>query len=140
MSEKTALLLHKSQAVAANAPGHRLASLEVVTPAELREERVLMPGRNSPLRLSLDRAFSNRDYAPKSMMETSMLNCCCFAASGMGVGVVDRTSIIASGADLVAIPFRPSIEVSYFAIRPSGTLRMPILEELVGRMRELLAS
>jgi DNA-binding transcriptional LysR family regulator len=140
MADKTALPLHSSQAVAAVAPGHRLASRDVITPAELREERVLMPGRNSPLRLALDRAFANEDHAPASTMETSMLNCCCFAASGMGVGIVDRTSIVASGADLVAIPFRPGIEVSYFAIRPSGTVRMPVLEQLVSRMRELLAS
>lgn len=138
MSDKTAMPLHSSQAVAAVAPGHRLASRNVITPAELKGERVLMPGRNSPLRRELDRAFSSEDYAPASTMETSMLNCCCFAASGMGVGIVDRTSITASSADLVAIPFRPGIEVSYFAIRPSGAAPIPVLEQLVGRMRELL--
>jgi DNA-binding transcriptional LysR family regulator len=140
MSEKTALPLHTSQAVAAVAPGHRLASREVITPAELGGERVLMPGRNSPLRLALERAFANQDHAPASTMETSMLNCCCFAASNIGVGIVDRSSIVASGADLVAIPFRPGIEVSYFAVRPSGAARMPVLEHLISRMRELLAS
>jgi len=140
MSDRTALPLHTSQAVAAVAPAHKLASYDVITPADLRDERVLMPGRNSPLRLVLDRAFSNQDHAPASTMETSMLNCCCFAASGMGVGIVDRTSIVASGAELVAIPFLPGIEVSYFAIRPSATARMPVLELLISRMRELLAS
>lgn len=139
-SDKTAVPLHSSQAVAAVAPGHRLASRNLITPAELKEERLLMPGRNSPLRLALDRAFSSEAHAPASTMETSMLNCCCFAAEGMGVGIVDRTSITASGADLVAIPFRPDIEVSYFAIRPSGAARIPVLDQLVGRMRELLTS
>ena len=137
-SHKMAQPLHGSRAVAAMPPGHRLASLDVVTPADLKNERVLMPGRNSPLRIALDRAFSHADDAPASTIETSMLNCCLFAASGMGIGIVDRTSITASGAALLAIPFQPEIEVAYFAIRSAGTERMPVIDQLVGRMRELL--
>ncbi|WP_286169768.1 LysR substrate-binding domain-containing protein [Rhizobium sp. NFACC06-2] len=64
---------------------HRLASRRVVKPNDLLDERVLIPGRNSPLRLGLDRAFSIEDHQPISTMETSMLNCCHFAAAGMGV-------------------------------------------------------
>lgn len=138
MADKNAVLLHSSHAVAAMAPGHRLASRSVISPADLQDERVLIPGRNSPLRLTLDRAFSHEDHPPISTMETSMLNCCYFAASGMGVGIVDQTSIRASGADVVTIPFQPRIDVSYFAIRPSGGQRISVLDDIVSRMAELM--
>ncbi|EUC00348.1 transcriptional regulator, LysR family [Rhizobium sp. CF080] len=138
MADKNAILLHGSHAVAAMAPGHRLASRKVITPADLLDERVLIPGRNSPLRLALDRAFSNEDHQPISTMETSMLNCCYFAASGMGVGIVDHTSLRSAGADIIAIPFEPRIEVSYFAIRPSGGQRIAVLDDIVRRMGELM--
>ncbi|TCV65877.1 hypothetical protein [Neorhizobium huautlense] len=67
-----------------------------------------------------------------------MLNCCYFAASGMGVGIVDRTSLRSAGAAILAIPFEPRIEVSYFAIRPSGGQRIAVLDDIVGRMGELM--
>ncbi|MGY8668270.1 LysR substrate-binding domain-containing protein, partial [Bradyrhizobium sp. UFLA05-109] len=140
MADKNAALLHASHAVAAMLPGHRLASRKVVTPADLLDERVLIPGRNSPLRLALDRAFSKEDRRPASTMETSMLNCCYFAAAGMGIGIVDYTSLHSAGTDVVAIPFRPFIEVSYFAIRPSGGHRITILDDIVKRMSELIDS
>lgn len=138
MADKNAVLLHSSHAVAAMAPAHRLAFRKVITPADLREERVLIPGRNSPLRLALDRAFSSEEQQPASTMETSMLNCCYFAASGMGVGIVDQTSLRSAGTAAVAIPFEPKIEVSYFAIRPSGGQRIAVLDDIVKRMGELM--
>lgn len=140
VSNKTAQPLHSSRAVAAVAPGHRLALREALTPADIAHERVLIPGRNSPLRVALDRTFANTNATPHSMIETSMLNCCLFAASGMGIAIVDRTSIVASGVPLVAIPFQPDIEVAYFAIRSAGAVRTQVIEALVSRMRELLAS
>lgn len=140
MADKNAVLLHSAPAVAAMAAGHKLASRQIITPADFQDERVLIPGKNSPLRLALDRAFASAEHPPASTMETSMLNCCHFAASGMGIGVVDYTSLRAAGADIVAIPFEPRIDVSYFAIRPSGGQRITILDDLVRRMRELISS
>ncbi|MEB2847322.1 LysR family transcriptional regulator [Rhizobiales bacterium RZME27] len=138
MADKNAVLLHSSNAVAAMTSDHRLASRQVVTPADLLDERVLIPGRNSPLRLALDRAFSIEEHQPVSTMETSMLNCCYFAAAGMGVGLVDQTSLRSAGAEVVAIPFEPAIEVSYYAIRPVGARKIAILDELVERMRVMM--
>lgn len=138
MAEKNVARLHSALAVAAMAPGHRLAGRSVITPADLIDERVLIPGRNSPLRLSLDKAFSREDHQPVSTMETSMLNCCYFAAAGMGIGIVDQTSLRSAGAEVVAIPFEPSIEVSYFAIRPSGGQRIAILDEIISRIQHLM--
>lgn len=138
MANKNAVPLHSSHAVAAMPPGHRLASRRIIAPADLLEERVLMPGRNLPLRLALDRAFASEDHRPASTMETSMLNCCYFAAARMGVAIVDRPSLRSAGVDLVAIPFRPVIEVSYFAIRPAGGQSIALLDDIVSRMAKLM--
>jgi DNA-binding transcriptional LysR family regulator len=140
MADKNAVLLHSSSAVAAMPHNHRLASRSSVTPTDLLEERVLIPGRNSPLRMVLDRAFSNEEHQPVSTMETSMLNCCYFAAAGMGIGIVDRTSLRAAGAQVIAIPFEPNIEVSYHAIRPVGAQRIAILDELIMRMQVMMTA
>lgn len=84
MNDKNAVLPHNSNAVAAMAPGHYLASRDVITPHDLLDERVLIPGRNSPLRLALDRAFYMQGHQPVSTMEKSMLNCCYFAGPAWG--------------------------------------------------------
>jgi len=138
MGDKDATLLHSSNAVAAMAADHRLAKRTIITPQDLINERVLIPGRNSPLRLALDRAFSSEDHQPISTMESSMLNCCHFAAAGMGVGIVDWTSLRSAETSAVAIPFEPRIEVSYFAIRPTGARRISILDQVVGRVQALM--
>lgn len=138
MADKNAVSLHSAKAVAAMAPDHPLASRHVITPADLMNERVLIPGRNSPLRLVLDRAFSSAEHQPVTSMETSMFNCCYFAAAGMGVGIVDRISLISSQCNAVAIPFEPEIDVSYFAIRPAGSQGIALLDAIVGRMQEIL--
>nr|WP_245582526.1 hypothetical protein [Neorhizobium lilium] len=76
-----------------------------------------------------------------STMETSMLNCCYFAAAaGMGVSIVDYTSLRSAVAQVVAIPFEPRIEVSYFAIRPTGAQRIAVLDDLIGRMRKMMST
>ncbi|MFK4826002.1 LysR family transcriptional regulator [Paenochrobactrum sp. BZR 588] len=138
MSDKNAIPLSNTHAVAALAPDHHLATRKVITPADLINERVLMPGRNSPLRLALDRAFSHEEHQPLSTMETSMLNCSHFAAAGMGVGIVDKTTLRSSGVDCVAIPFEPTIQVSYFAIRPTSSTPNPLLDDIINIMQELL--
>lgn len=139
MADKNAVLLHSSNAVAAMTSDHRLASRPVVTPADLLDERVLLPGRNSPLRLALDRAFSVEEHQPISSMETSMLNCCYFAAAGMGIGIVDHASLRAADAKVVAIPFEPRIEVSYYAIRPAGAQRIAVLDQLITTMQDMMS-
>lgn len=138
LADKNAVLLKTSQAVAAMTKDHRLASHAVVTPADLLDQRVLIPGRNSPLRLALDRAFSVEENQPVSTIETSMLNCCHFAAAGMGIGIVDEISLRSAGVETVRIPFEPKIEVSYFAIRPAGAPRISVLDTILRRLQELM--
>lgn len=137
LTDKNAVLLHSAVAVAAMPPGHRLSTRAVITPADLVDERVLIPGRNAPLRLALDRAFA-RDH-PSNTLETSMLNCCHFAAAGLGVAIVDETSLRAAGAPVIAIPFEPPIDVAYYAIRPTGARRIAACDDLIAGMRALIA-
>lgn len=140
MADKNATLLHSSYAVAAMTADHRLATRRVVRPIDLLDERVLIPGRNSPLRLALDRAFATEEHQPISTLETSMLNCCYFAAAGMGVGIVDHISLRSADAKVVAVPFEPKIEVSYYAVRPVGALRTGLLDGLIERIRQMMSA
>ena len=130
--------LHSSEAVAAMPHDHPLATLPGITPAHLREYRVLTAGRNSPLRSGLDRAFALAEEGPLNTIETSMRNCCQLAAAGMGVAIVDRTTLRAARVDLCTIPFTPTIEISYYAARPSGGRRMKVLEEIIDHIRQAL--
>lgn len=68
-----------------------------------------------------------------------MLNCCHFAAAGIGVAIVDQTSLRAAAAPVIAIPFEPQIDVSYYAIRPAGARRIAVCDDLIARMRDLIA-
>lgn len=136
--DHNSVLLHSSQAVAAVPPDHPLAHRTVITPEDLHDYRVLTAGRNSPLRLALDRAFANARQPPISTMETSMLNCCHFAAAGMGVAIIDKTTIHAAGTDVKTIPFLPAIDVSYFAIRPAGSRKIAVLDQIVDKVGQSL--
>jgi len=130
--------LHSSSAVAAMPFDHPLAEREVITPADLSEYRVLTAGRNSPLRRGLDRALSQAVQAPLNTVETSMLNCCHFAAAGLGIAIVDRVTLRAADVRLCARPFLPVIDVSYYAARPADSREISVLDLIVDRIRELL--
>lgn len=130
--------LHSSTAVAAMPHDHPLAGHDVITPADLVGCRVLTAGRNSPLRRGLDRAFSQAEQGPLNTVETSMLNCCHFAAAGMGVAIVDSITMRAADVGLCARPFLPMIEVSYYAVRPAGSRQILVLEQIVDRVKDLM--
>jgi DNA-binding transcriptional LysR family regulator len=135
MEGKRAVLLHNSNAVVAVRTDHELARSKQIQPATLANYRLLLPGRNTPVRLALERTFAEHEIVTATTIETSMLNCCHLAASGMGVAIVDHASIRASEEQLVAIPFLPKLPVSYFAIRPSGSPAHLLIEELIERMK-----
>ncbi|WP_417720682.1 LysR substrate-binding domain-containing protein [Salipiger sp.] len=135
-----ALRLAQMTAVAAVLPGHRLAGQALCTPDDLIGERILIPGRNSPVRNALDSALATASGMPASVIETSMLNCCHFAAQGMGIAIVDELSTRAADAGLVTIPFSPDIPVSYYAIRPPGAQRIGLLDAIVERMQAQLSA
>lgn len=133
-----ALLLRELNAVAAVPPDHPLAGRHICGPNDLAGSRILIPGRNSPVRIALDSALATADAAPVSVVESSMLNCCHFAAQGMGIAIADEVSIRAADAGLVAVPFEPAVPVAYHAIRPPGAHRIAILDAIVNRVGELL--
>lgn len=140
MTEKNAELVHSSRAVAVMAKDHELATRDEIRPKDLINFRALIPGRNTPLRMELDRVFAREDIVLASTIETSMLNCCYFAAAGVGVAIVDSTTVKAAAVDVVIKPFLPTTDVSYFAIRPAGSASILVLDELVEKMRNLLAA
>jgi len=55
-------------------------------------------------------------------------------------GIGNHTSLRSAGAEVVAIPFEPKIEVSYYAIRPIGAQRIAVLDELIERIRQMMST
>lgn len=135
-----AVRLHQRNAVVAVPPDDPIATLETCTPNDLAGRRILIPGRNSPVRIAFDSALSTANVGPSSTVETSMLNCCHFAAQGLGVAIVDEISTRAANAGLVTVPFSPEVPVSYYAIRPPGAPMIPIIDAIIGHMRDQLAA
>ncbi|ETA52248.2 LysR family transcriptional regulator [Ponticoccus alexandrii] len=135
-----AVRLHQRNAVVAVRPEDPIATLKTCTPNDLVGRRILIPGRNSPVRIAFDCALSTANVGPSSTVETSMLNCCHFAAQGLGVAIVDQISIRAADAGLVTVPFSPEVPVSYYAIRPPGAPSIPMIDAIIGHVREQLAA
>lgn len=135
-----AVRLHQRNAVVAVPPDDPIATLGTCTPNDLAGRRILIPGRNSPVRIAFDSALSTANVGPSSTVETSMLNCCHFAAQGLGVAIVDEISTRAANAGLVTVPFSPEVPVSYYAIRPPGAPMIPIIDAIIGHVRDQLAA
>nr|WP_272210581.1 Tn3 family transposase [Marinicella sp. W31]MDC2876480.1 Tn3 family transposase [Marinicella sp. W31] len=57
-----------------------------------------------------------------------------------GVGIVDRISLNAAGTGTISRPFEPDVEISYFAIRPSGARGIAVLDDLIESIRALMAN
>lgn len=108
--------VHQSYAVAVMEKSHPLADCDSITLSDLIDYRVLLPGRQTILRESLQKILSDTGITLPHILETSMKHCCDLAAAGLGVGIVDAITARHSEERLVTLPFIPMIEVGYFAI------------------------
>lgn len=109
--------LATTHAVVAMRRDHPLAALSGITPRDLVAYRLLLPGRKTPVRQSFDTILAQAGLSPATLMETSMANCCGFAARGDGIAISDPVTVAERG-ELVSRPLTPEIEISYVAIRP----------------------
>ncbi|WP_416414270.1 LysR family transcriptional regulator [Pantoea sp. App145] len=122
--------VHQSHAVAVLSKSHPLADKTEIALSDLTDYRVLLPGRQTILRESLQKIISDNDIILSQILETSMKHCCDLAAAGLGVGIVDAITAQHMHETLVAVPFFPSIEVGYFAISPPKSGRSSLNTEL----------
>lgn len=103
-------------AVAVVHEDHRLAARNVVSPADLEGERLILPSRQ-PLRTFIDPALESSDVDLNIFIETSALTCCKYAAEGFGVAICDPFSPTAfTGARLKTLNWTPEVPLTYGAI------------------------
>lgn len=133
-------VLGVTNAVAVMAPDHPLAQQSAVTLTDLTRHRPILPGRKTVMRSQLAQHVNAQNLLLQSPLETSLIQCCSMAATGLGVGVVDVVTAMTSPATIIIRPFTPAIEVAYLAIYPPQNARSRMTEQLTASMREALSA
>jgi DNA-binding transcriptional LysR family regulator len=131
LSESITEPLCEAQAILAVPPGHPLAGREGITLAELGEERLLLPGRKTPLRQAFDALCTQQGVTVRHPAESSIANCLALAARGAGVALVDPLAAAAARIPLGLGRLAPDLTVSYIAARPPGAPRSRLVEDIV---------
>ncbi|MBS1016557.1 LysR family transcriptional regulator [Acetobacter persici] len=139
LAQKDSIQLCQSSLMAVMPPDHALAGRESITLQDIQNSRLIIPGGNSPLRFEIDRILTQKNIILTSAAETSVINCCLFAADGMGIGLVDQVSVIASGAHVQAVPIVPEIIIAYFAIRPPNQSGTMLSDKIIATTKILLS-
>jgi DNA-binding transcriptional LysR family regulator len=99
---------------------HPLSGWARLTPADLRDERLILISRRYPARTHLDRAFEAAGVQPRVSIESGTSAAACgLAAAGMGIAIVN--SLMArevEGPGMVVRPFEPSIPSEFGVLLP----------------------
>ncbi len=126
-------------AVAVVHEDHPLAAREVISPADLRGERLILPSRQ-PLRNFIDPALSSTDAKLDIFIESaSAITCCRYAAEGFGVAICDPFSPTAFiGARIKTLDWKPDISLTYGAIFTKENKESDIVKKIISYIRESL--
>jgi DNA-binding transcriptional LysR family regulator len=116
-------------------PGHRLASLDVITPADLAGESFISMSHGDGLRAAVDAAFADDDRRVMHFETPYGATICKMVGLGLGVGIVNPLVARMHAAEVVVRPFRPRIPfVSYLLLarnRPANVLADRFIERLM---------
>ncbi len=128
--------LAETDAVCIAPLNHPIGRRAAVTARDLMHERMILPGRRTPLRISLDAALVELSSPVTAPIETSLNNCCRLVARGLGVAIVDILSAAEFANALIIRPFRPRIVVRYAALLPPKAPRSLVKDDFITLMRE----
>lgn len=121
-------------------PGHRLASLDVITPADLAGVSFISMSHGDGLRAAVDAAFADDDRRVMHFETPYGATICKMVGLGLGVGIVNPLVARMHAAEVVVRPFRPRIPfVSYLLLarnRPANVLA----DRFIERLMELIAA
>jgi len=116
-------------------PGHRLASLEAITPADLAGESFISMSHGDGLRAAVDAAFASDDRRVMHFETPYGATICKMVGLGLGVGIVNPLVARMHAAEVVIRPFRPQIPfVSYLLLarnRPANVLVDRFTERMI---------
>lgn len=114
--------------------GHRLAAKTVIDASDLRDERMIMLGRGSYLRHSIETALGGAN--PRWTTETPLSAiACAMVREGLGVTIVDPFSAASfDGFGVVVRPFEPALDVGFALVTPRNRPLSRLAMEFVQTM------
>jgi len=103
-------------------PGHALAQLPFVTPAQCAEYPLITFGPDLPLGALVQQSFRNAGVPFRGAIEVNQSSvACALARANAGVAILDPFWVVpGSPLGVVPIEFRPSVSVSAKALIPAG--------------------
>ncbi|MBB4581622.1 DNA-binding transcriptional LysR family regulator [Rhizobium aethiopicum] len=117
--------------------GHPLSRFDSLSAQQLVDERIIMLGRGSYTRHTIERALGVLPRHP-AVIETSLAGiACALVARGMGVTIVDpfaAMTFLSQG--LVARPLRPSLDVGFFMLTARSRPISKLAVEFAGTIQE----
>jgi DNA-binding transcriptional LysR family regulator len=122
-------------------PGHRLASREFITPADLAGESFISMAHGDGLRAAVDAAFAGDDQRLMHFETPYGATICSMVSLGLGVGIVNPlVARMYRHTDIVVRPFLPRVPfVNYLLLarnRPANLL----VDRFTERMLEVIAT
>jgi DNA-binding transcriptional LysR family regulator len=131
--------LLSARMVCALPAGHRLCSLDVISPRDLAGERFVAQSRNVEARLQMDALFAAHGVEIKPQVETQLGHAVCsFVEAQAGVALVDALSAWGfSGKGVVFKPFTPDLLIDFAVLTPSQRPAPLLLTSFVAHVREL---
>lgn len=107
---------------------HRLAGQSTISVGDLEGEQLISFMRESRMRHLIDAKFEQHRVSRLSQYEVfTSVEACGLVARGLGVSVVEPLGVIYRNDPSIAIrPFEPSVEFTFFAMRPRHRETTPL--------------
>ena len=121
-------------------PGHRLASLDVITPADLAGESFISMSHGDGLRAAVDAAFADDDRRVMHFETPYGATICKMVGLGLGVGIVNPLVARMHAAEVVVRPFRPRIPFVSFLLLARNRPANVLADRFIERLMELIAA
>jgi DNA-binding transcriptional LysR family regulator len=119
--------------------GHPLAEREVITPADLIDEKMIHTRRDSRFFNRLSRAFSAYGAEINSWVEVRQFTAACMMVQeGMGASVVSALDAAQYAGSIVIRPFEPAIHHRLTILRPASGTRTPIVLDFIDAFTDSL--
>jgi len=120
-------------------PGHPLAQLDTITPADLSGVPFVSLFKGDPIYQQLATAFSTYGAHWNVVAETEFFSTACeLVRSGMGVGLIDPVISLPLAEGLILKPFTPSITYDVAVLQPLHAEPSQLALEFAQLLREAL--
>ncbi len=126
--------------VAVLSPRHRLGKMSRLRPQDFQKENVVIPGRETALRLTADAIFTNHNIKYSHQFETPFTDItCAMVLAGAGLGLADPFSAREyKKLGILVRPFEPNIPLNYAFIHQSSRPPTEQASNFMRRFREHL--